>query len=185
MLTAHGRKPRRAAAYALTTAAALAISGIGHTAAASPPGPAAATGAGAVGPAAAANPTSGYWTGTWAAAPQSGGSAFNQQTIRQIVHTSISGTVARIELSNAFGSAPLTVNDVHLAQAGPGSSILAGTDHTATFAGASATTIPAGGTAISDSINLTVPAQSNIAISLYLPNTTGASTYHNTALQTS
>ena len=100
---------------------------------------------GAVMPAAAANPTSGNWTGTWATAPQSGGSSFNQQTIRQIVRTSISGTVARLQLSNAFGTTPLTVRDVHLADAGSGSSIVSGTDHTVTFGGSSSVTIPAGG----------------------------------------
>jgi hypothetical protein len=52
------------------------------------------------------------WTGTWAAAPQSTGDSFSQQTLRQIVHTSISGTAARVQLSNAFGSSPLTISDV-------------------------------------------------------------------------
>ncbi|MDX3103470.1 hypothetical protein ACIBO5_51430 [Nonomuraea angiospora] len=45
------------------------------------------------------------WTGTSAAAPQQGDASFNQQTIRQIMHTSIGGTSARIQLSNAFGTA--------------------------------------------------------------------------------
>src|SRR5207245_2569969 len=34
------------------------------------------------------------WTGTWSVSPQSGNSTFNQQTLRQIVRTSISGSVA-------------------------------------------------------------------------------------------
>jgi lysophospholipase L1-like esterase len=136
-------------------------------------------------PAAAANPAGGYWTGTWAAAPQSGGTSFSRQTIRQIVHTSISGTVARLQLSNAFGATPLTVSDVHIAQAGSGSSIVAGTDHSVTFGGTSSVTIPAGGSIAGDTAIFAIPASSNIAISFYLPTSTGASTYHNTALQTS
>jgi lysophospholipase L1-like esterase len=174
MIRAQKGPQRRAVAYAAATAAALGLAGIAHTAAASP-----------VALAAAANPTSGYWTGSWAAAPQSGGTAFSKQTIRQIVHTSISGTVARIQLSNAFGTVPLTVSDVHIAQAGSGSAIVSGTDHTVTFGGSSSVTIPAGGTGISDSVNFAVPALSNVAISFYLPDATGASTYHSTALQTS
>jgi lysophospholipase L1-like esterase len=142
-----------------------------------------ATGAHAVRPAAAANPTSGYWTGTWATAPQSGGSSFSQQTIRQIVHTSISGTIARLQLSNAFGTTALTVSDVHLAEAGSGSAIVSGTDHTVTFGGSSSVTIPAGGTGISDTVDFAVPALTNIAISFYLPDATGASTYHQFAMQ--
>lgn len=133
--------------------------------------------------AAAANPTSGYWTGTWATSPQSGGNTFAQQTIRQVVRTSISGTVARLQLSNAFGSAPLTIGDVHIAEAGSGSSIVSGTDHTVTFGGSSSVTIPAGGTGISDTVNFAVPASTNIAISFYLPNNTGSSTYHQFAMQ--
>ena len=33
---------------------------------------------------------------------------FNNQTLRQIVHTSIGGSSVRVVLSNAYGSAPLT-----------------------------------------------------------------------------
>src|SRR5882757_9587483 len=56
------------------------------------------------------------WTGTWGASPQSSGTTFNQKTLRQIVHTSISGTASRVQLSNAFGSAPVTITDVHVAR---------------------------------------------------------------------
>jgi hypothetical protein len=44
------------------------------------------------------------WTGTRAAAQLSSGVTFNQQTLRQIVHTSIGGSVARVQLSNVFGT---------------------------------------------------------------------------------
>jgi lysophospholipase L1-like esterase len=134
-------------------------------------------------PAQAAN-TSGNWTGTWASAPESGGDTFNQQTIRQIVHTSIGGTVARIDLSNAFGTAPLTVDDVHIAQAGTGSAIVGGTDRAVSFAGSSSVTIPAGGEAASDTVTMPVPALTNIAISFHLPGTTGPSTAHQLAMST-
>ncbi|HEY4454328.1 MAG TPA: GDSL-type esterase/lipase family protein, partial [Pseudonocardiaceae bacterium] len=136
------------------------------------------------GPPAQAATTSGNWTGTWASAPQSGGDTFNQQTIRQIVHTSIGGAVARIDLSNIFGTSPLTVSDVHIAQAGSGSAIVAGSDHPVTFGGSASVTIPAGATAASDSISATIPALADIAISFYLPDNTGASTYHQLAMQT-
>jgi lysophospholipase L1-like esterase len=166
-------------------AAALVASALTQLPVASSTAMAAAPAAGSVEPAAAANPTSGYWTGTWATAPQSGGASFDQQTIRQIVHTSISGTVARIEISNAFGTAPLTVSDVHIALAGSGSAITSGTDHTVTFGGSTTTTIAAGGTGISDTISYPIPALTNVAISFYLPDPTGASTYQQVSNQTS
>jgi lysophospholipase L1-like esterase len=120
----------------------------------------------------------GGWTGTWAVSPQSGGSSFNQQTLRQIVHTSIAGTSARVELSNAFGAQPLAIADVHVALRSSGSTITAGTDHTATFGGSTSTTIPVGGSAVSDAIALSVPALSDVSVSVYLPQSTGSSTYH-------
>jgi hypothetical protein len=49
-------------------------------------------------------PAAAAWTGTWSTSPQNGGRTFNQQTLRQIVHTSIGGTAARIQLSNVFST---------------------------------------------------------------------------------
>ena len=76
------------------------------------------------------------WVGTWGVAPVaqtlsvSGGNplTFSQQTLRQIVHTSVAGSAARIHISNVFGTAPLTVQDVHIALSAnnSGSSIVPG-----------------------------------------------------------
>jgi len=140
--------------------------------AAAPPGadaaPAAATG----------------WIGTWSASPQSGGGSFNQQTLRQIVHTSIGGTAARLQLSNVFGNQPVTVADVHIAQRTSGSGVATGTDRPVTFGGATSTTIPAGGLAVSDQVSFAVAASADVAVSFYLPGATGPSTYHQTGQQT-
>jgi len=127
---------------------------------------------------------SGAWTGTWAVSPQSSSTTFNRQTLRQIVHTSIAGTVARVELSNVFGTQPLSIADVHIAQRSSGSSITAGTDHTVTFGGSTSTTIPAGSSAVSDSIAFSVAALSDVAISVYLPQATGPATFHQQGTQT-
>ena len=177
----------RTAAYAAAAATALAlVAAAPATGFASTPvhTPHVAT-ASSIKPAASANPTSGYWTGTWATAPESGGDTFSGQTIRQVVRTSISGTEARLQLSNAFGASALNISDVQIAEAGSGSSIVAGTDHAVTFGGSSSVSIPAGGTGISDTINFAVPALTNIAISFYLPNNTGSSTFHQYSMATS
>ena len=50
---------------------------------------------------------------------------FNNQTLRQIVRTSIGGTRARVVLSNAFGTAPLTVGAAHIAVRDKESTIVA------------------------------------------------------------
>ena len=133
---------------------------------------------------AAAAPSAVAWTGTWAASPQSSGTTFNQQTLRQIVHTSISGTAARVQLSNAFGSQPVTITNVHIAQRTSGSSINTSTDRTVTFGGSTSTTIAAGATAVSDAAPFTVNALSDVAVSFYLPQSTGPATSHQLGNQT-
>src|SRR3981081_2441445 len=77
------------------------------------------------------------WIGTWATSPVQVDShrSFTQQTLRQIVHTSVPGSRARIQISNLFGAQPLRIEDVHLAMAGDGSSILPGTDRRILFGG--------------------------------------------------
>ena len=120
----------------------------------------------------------GSWTGTWSASPESGGPSFSQQTLRQIVHTSIGGTSARVQISNVFGTTPLVIADVHVALRSSGSAITSGTDHTVTFGGQASATIPAGGLAVSDPVAFSVPALSDVAVSMYLPDSTGSSTYH-------
>src|SRR5260370_26251337 len=109
------------------------------------------------------------WTGTWAASRQTTGDSFSQQTLRQIVHTSISGTAARVQLSNAFGSSPLTISDVHVAQRTSGSSVDPGTDRTVPLGGPPSVTIPLGGTPTHGILPCAVQARSAVAIRLYLP----------------
>jgi lysophospholipase L1-like esterase len=136
--------------------------------------------AAAIGAVAAAVP----WTGTWAASPQSSGTTFAQQTLRQIVHTSIAGSAIRVQLSNAFGSQPVTISDVHVAKRTSGSSIDASTDQRVTFGGGSSVTIPVGSVAASDSIALTVAASADVVVSFYLPSATGPATSHQLGEQT-
>lgn len=124
------------------------------------------------------------WVGTWSVAPQGSGTNFAQQTLRQIVHTSISGAASRIQLSNAFGSAPVTIADVHIAQRSSGSSIVAGSDVAVTFGGQSSVTIAVGSVGVSDSIAFPVSALSDVAVSFYLPNSTNAATSHQLGEQT-
>jgi lysophospholipase L1-like esterase len=124
------------------------------------------------------------WTGTWAVSPQNSGTTFNGQTLRQIVHTSISGSAARVQLSNVFGNQPVQIRDVHIAQRTSGSSISTSTDRIVTFGGQSQTTIAAGGLVVSDSIDFAVAALSDVAVSVFLPQSTGPATSHQQGTQT-
>lgn len=112
------------------------------------------------------------WTAAWAVAPEQGGSnaAFQQVTLRQAVRPGISGSAARIRISNLFGDQPLQIADVHFAQSqGTGPSIVAGTDVPVTFGGNTSITIAAGAEINSDPINTALTAQTEYAVSMYFP----------------
>ncbi len=134
-----------------------------------------------------ASPTGGSFVGTWATALQDcgGGTSFNQQTLRHIVHTSIGGSAARVRLSNAFGQQPISVSDVHVANRTSGSSVDGGSDHAVTFGGQSSTTIAPGAVATSDPVAIAVTALSDVAVSIYFPSQTTAQSCHQAGFQTS
>jgi lysophospholipase L1-like esterase len=136
-----------------------------------------------------------HWIGTWGAspAPQLANPAsmlsehllFENQTIREIVHTSVAGRVARVRLSNAYGREPITIGAAHIALRKSESAIAAGSDHQLTFAGRASVFIPADATVLSDPLDVDVPALSDVAISLFLPKAAVAAGIHYSAQQTS
>ncbi|HXI57687.1 MAG TPA: GDSL-type esterase/lipase family protein [Polyangia bacterium] len=123
------------------------------------------------------------WTGTWASSPQGCGGGFNNQTMREIVHTSIGGNAARVRISNTFSSGPLQIRDVHLAQRTTGSSIDPATDKALLFAGKPDVTIPAGMYAVSDGADFMVKPVSDVAVSFFVVSHNGA-TCHQSGFQT-
>jgi hypothetical protein len=111
----------------------------------------------------------GAWTGTWSttptAVPASDTTAFENQTIRQTVRTSIGGDRIRVRLSNEFGDRPLVIGEArvaHRAHDGTASRIDPRTDRPLTFGGRTSVTIPAGAPAVSDPIPLRVSAGSDL-----------------------
>jgi lysophospholipase L1-like esterase len=112
---------------------------------------------------------------------------FNNQTLRQIVHTSIGGSKFRVVLSNAYGTAPLVVGAAHLALHDKESSIQPASDRPLMFSGKPAVTIPANAVMYSDAVSLTVTDMADLAIDLYLPGNTDTPvplTMHTLAAQT-
>lgn len=112
---------------------------------------------------------------------------FNNQTLRQIVHTSIGGSSVRVVLSNAYGTAPLTIGAAHISLRDKDSAIQTASDRPLTFSGQSTIAIPAGAVLYSDPVNLAVPDLADLAIDLYLPGNTDTPaplTMHAAAFQT-
>ncbi len=109
------------------------------------------------------------------------------QTLRQIVHTSIGGSRARVVLSNAYGTSPVTIGAAHLAVRDK-EHVIQAPGRALTFSGRPTITIPANAIVYSDPVDLAVPQLGDLAIDLYLPGTTnapGTITIHGGALQTS
>jgi lysophospholipase L1-like esterase len=83
-----------------------------------------------------------------------------------------------VELSNAFGTAPVEVASAHVALSDHGSTISAVSDHALTFAGQSAVKIPPSAPILSDPVDLRVSPFAELAVCVYLPRKTPTSTVH-------
>lgn len=112
------------------------------------------------------------WVGTWAASPMSMkvDDPVANTTYRNIVHISLGGDSFRVQFTNEFGTAPLTVAAAHLALSAGAGKTQPGSDHALTFNGRSSVMIPAGGLAISDPVALQAAPMSDMVISVYLPD---------------
>lgn len=136
-----------------------------------------------------------HWVVTWGAspAPQLADEAqmrvqklvFEDQTLREIVHTSIGSDTVRVRLSNAFGKDSVEIGAAHIALRSSGARIVAGSDRVLTFSGRSSVSIPPNALVLSDPVKLNVPAGGDLAVSLYLPKKAMGAGIHYTAQQTS
>jgi len=146
-------------------------------------------------PARAQKPDTGDWITTWAASPQPVWAAdffapvgiprhLRDQTVREIGRISLGGHRIRVVLSNEYGDAPLTIGAARVALSTGGAAIQSGTDHALTFNGHSSVTVPPGAPIVSDPVDLTVAPLSSVAVSLYFPDITPTTTWHNDGKQT-
>jgi len=110
--------------------------------------------------------------------------AFDNQTVRMIVRSSIGGHRVRVQLSNAFGSAPVRIGAAHIALRDKDSAIVAGSDRPLTFGGDASAIIPAGAELLSDAVDLDVPPVADLAVSIFLPGHVEDPTDHLTGLHT-
>jgi lysophospholipase L1-like esterase len=128
------------------------------------------------------------WVGTWAAAAQAAApnsaQTFHHQTIRLVVHISAGGQTVRIRLANTFGDQPLIVGAAHVARRAVAADIQPASDRALLFRGQASITIPPGALALSDPVDLDAPPLSDLAVSVFFPETAVATTSHTLALQT-
>jgi lysophospholipase L1-like esterase len=146
----------------------------------------------------AENKSAGNWIATWTTANVDSSNSvmqtiakannmqveFANQTLRQIVRTTIGGRAIRIKLTNAFGSTPVSFDAIFVGAQKEGAALTASSNHSVTFAGKTSVTLPEGSDALSDEIPLTVTPQENLSISLFVSKPTGPASGHGSALQT-
>jgi hypothetical protein len=113
-----------------------------------------------------------HWTATWAASPTAAAATglsatgLSDQTVRNLVHTSVGGWSLRVRLTNRYGDRPVSFDDLSVGIADG-----AALDHglRITFGGRPTVTIPAGADVTSDAVPLPVGPQENLAVSLQCP----------------
>lgn len=135
-----------------------------------------------------------HWVGTWGASPSpqfadaaqmnKASLLFANQTVREIVHVSVGGSLVRVRLSNAYGKQPVEIGGARIAIRQQGSAIIPGSDHALTFSGQSTVIIPPDALVLSDAVEVNVLPASDLAISLFLPKSTTGAGIHYAAQQT-
>jgi len=108
---------------------------------------------------------------------------FANQTIRNVVFTSVGGTMVRVRFTNAFGTVPLEIGRAAIGPAGGGGPPAVGTSVPLAFDGRPSVLIPPGGEVVSDPAPLAVRALQALAVSVFLPGPTGPATEHAVARQ--
>lgn len=131
----------------------------------------------------------GNWVTSWHASPQPVWrkdfvlptripELLHRKTVRETVRVSSGGRRLRIVLSNRYGKLPVTFGEVHVAEAGSGSSIIEGSSRRLSFGGRRSATVPPGATIASDPLELEVRPLARLAVSTYFPAPTVPATFH-------
>lgn len=140
----------------------------------------------------AAPASSGSWVASWSASPVGAEPGTEQygyagRSVRNVVHTSVAGTSARITLSNLYGQQPLSITHASIAvTAAPSNPAAAANSmRRLTFGGNTTVVIPAGEQTVSDAVRIRVPANADLLVTTYSPTPSGPVTYHPHARQIS
>lgn len=90
------------------------------------------------------------------------------RTVRQIIYPTLSGTSAKIHLSNEYGKTPLVIDDLRIARSGGGAAAGEKDSTRVTFGGNSSVSIPAGGELDSDPVSIGITEGVPYAVSAFM-----------------
>jgi lysophospholipase L1-like esterase len=128
----------------------------------------------------------GRWVTTWttANAASQRPTTFSNQTIREVMHTTIGGSAVRLRLSNTFGPRTIRFDAVYVGLQSDGAAVVPKSNREVTFGGSRSIAIPEGADVLSDPVSFSVGSEQNLTISLFTEGETGPATVHGSALQT-
>ncbi|HEX9111479.1 MAG TPA: SGNH/GDSL hydrolase family protein [Terriglobales bacterium] len=128
----------------------------------------------------------GRWVTTWTTsnAASNQPAVFSNQTIREVVHSTIGGSAVRLRLSNTFGTRAIRLDAVFVGLQKDGATLVPHSNHEVAFGGRRSIAIPEGAEVLSDPVSFSVGAEQNLAISLFTASQTGPATIHGSAFQT-
>jgi lysophospholipase L1-like esterase len=125
------------------------------------------------------------WVGTWSTAPQlvepgnnPPSPGLSNNTLRQIVHVSISGDSLRMRFTNEFSTSPVTLKSVHVAVSTGGGTIDTTTDERIYFNGMPEVTMAPDSAITSDPFQFALQRLTDVAITIYFGDTSPDVTGH-------
>ncbi|MBV8942887.1 MAG: hypothetical protein JO240_14255 [Solirubrobacterales bacterium] len=109
--------------------------------------------------------------GVWEASLEGVHGTSPDVTVRELARVSVPVSQLRVRLSNPFGSAAVEIKDAWIGRPiAPGESqLFPGSNLRLTFAGRPTASIAPGGAVVSDPVAIDVPAQRDVAVSIYAP----------------
>ena len=125
------------------------------------------------------------WREAWAAAPSDAQPTYSDQSLRLVLTPRRSGDVARVRLSNRFGTRPIAFGSVFIGQQRSGADLIPGSNERVRFKGRRRVTIPAGQETLSDPVPISFRAFQHVAVSVYVAAPGGPATEHFLAEETS
>ena len=131
-------------------------------------------------------PVSAKWITAWGSSQDGlARSPVTNVTVRMIARVTISGEALRIRLDNTFGATPLLVGKAYVGQRIQGAALAGGSNRQVAFNASPSVTVPPGGTVTSDPVSMSVLAQQDLAVSLYVPEANVRASQHAGAQVTS
>ena len=120
-----------------------------------------------------------HWIGAWGASPSHAAMpGYAGQTLRMVVTPHAGGRLARVRLTNRYGTGPVSFDAVRLARRGSGAALVAGTSRPVTFGGRRSVTIARGADAVSDPVRIGFRPFQQLAVSGFAQAATGPATSH-------